>query len=102
MRCKHPCKKSISSTCWPILRSNSAIRPSDQRGFPFPDRKKARAAAAIAMQDKLRELEPDCRLPIPDGARALCTAAMKIVGLDTGAKLALKPEKGQLYCWRLA
>jgi hypothetical protein len=73
-----------------------------QRGFPFPDRKKARAAAAIAMQEKLRELEPDCRLPIPDGARALCTAAMKIVGLDTGAKLALRPDKGQLYCWRLA
>src|SRR6188474_2731482 len=27
MRCKHPFKKSISSDCWPILRSNSAIRP---------------------------------------------------------------------------
>ncbi len=30
MRCKHPFKKSISSACWPTLRSNSAIRPSDQ------------------------------------------------------------------------
>ena len=29
-------KKSISSTCWPILRSNSAMRPSDYRCFPFP------------------------------------------------------------------
>ena len=36
MRCKHPFKKSISSACWPILRSNSAIRPSAQRRFPVP------------------------------------------------------------------
>src|SRR5450755_2251482 len=36
MRCKHPFKKSISSACWPILRSRSAIRPSDQRCFPLP------------------------------------------------------------------
>src|ERR1051326_8008279 len=36
MRCKHPFKKSISSACWPTLRSNSAIRPSDQRCFPLP------------------------------------------------------------------
>src|ERR1700736_5466266 len=36
MRCKHPFKKSISSACWPTFRSNSAIRPSDQRGLPWP------------------------------------------------------------------
>src|SRR5262245_7211547 len=36
MRCKHPFKKSISSACWPTLRSSSAIRPSDQRSFPLP------------------------------------------------------------------
>jgi hypothetical protein len=35
MCCKHPFKKSISSACWPTFRSSSAIRPSDQRGFPF-------------------------------------------------------------------
>src|SRR6202140_5254686 len=36
MRCKHPFKKSISRACWPILRSNSAMRPSAQRWFPLP------------------------------------------------------------------
>src|SRR6185369_11933062 len=36
MRCKHPFKKSISRACWPTFRSNSAIRPSDQRGLPLP------------------------------------------------------------------
>src|SRR5260370_37035565 len=36
MRCKHPFKKSISRACWPILRSNSAMRPSAQRCFPLP------------------------------------------------------------------
>src|ERR1019366_775791 len=36
MRCKHPFKKSISSACWPILRSNSAMRPSAQRCLPAP------------------------------------------------------------------
>src|SRR5271154_3820655 len=36
MRCKHPFKKSSSSACWPIFRSSSAIRPSDQRCFPLP------------------------------------------------------------------
>jgi hypothetical protein len=36
MRCKHPFKKSIASACWPILRSNSAIRPSGQRRCPLP------------------------------------------------------------------
>jgi hypothetical protein len=36
MCCKHPFKKSISSACWPTFRSNSAIPPSDQRGFPLP------------------------------------------------------------------
>src|SRR6202050_566339 len=36
MRCKHPFKKSISSVCWPILRSSSAILPSLQRCFPLP------------------------------------------------------------------
>ena len=36
MRCKHPFKKSISSVCWPIFRSNSAIRPSAQRRCPWP------------------------------------------------------------------
>jgi len=36
MRCKHPFKKSISSVCWPIFRSNSVIRPSDQRRCPLP------------------------------------------------------------------
>lgn len=30
-----PFKKSIFSACWPTLRSNSAIRPSDQRCLPF-------------------------------------------------------------------
>jgi hypothetical protein len=28
MRCKHPFKKTISTVCWPILRSSSEIRPS--------------------------------------------------------------------------
>jgi hypothetical protein len=36
MRCKHPCKKSISRVCCPTLRSSSAIRPSGQRALPFP------------------------------------------------------------------
>src|ERR1700683_1702735 len=36
MRCEPPFKKSISSVCWPTLRSTSAIRPSDQRCFPLP------------------------------------------------------------------
>src|SRR6185312_13178685 len=36
MRCKHPFKKSISSACWPIFLSSSAIRPSDQRCLPLP------------------------------------------------------------------
>jgi hypothetical protein len=36
MRCKHPFKKSISRVCCPILRSNSAMRPSDQRRCPWP------------------------------------------------------------------
>src|ERR1039457_1270851 len=36
MRCKHPFKKSISRACWPILRSNSAMRPSAQRCLPWP------------------------------------------------------------------
>src|SRR6202011_976139 len=36
MRCKHPFKKSISSACWPILRSSSAMRPSAQRCLPWP------------------------------------------------------------------
>src|SRR4051794_4787381 len=35
-RCKHPFKKSISSACWPILRSSSAILPSDHRCVPLP------------------------------------------------------------------
>src|SRR6202042_1712486 len=33
---QHPFKNSISSACWPTFRSSSAIRPSDQRCFPFP------------------------------------------------------------------
>jgi hypothetical protein len=37
MRCKHPFKKSISSACCPTLRSNSAMRPSDQRRCPWPE-----------------------------------------------------------------
>jgi len=36
MRCKHPFKKIELQPCWPILRSNSAIRPSDQRCSPLP------------------------------------------------------------------
>jgi hypothetical protein len=36
MRCNHPFKKSISRDCWPILRSNSAMRPSAQRCFLLP------------------------------------------------------------------
>ena len=31
-----PLQKIDFSACWPILRSNSAIRPSDQRCFPLP------------------------------------------------------------------
>lgn len=38
MRSEHPCKKSISRACRPTLRSNSAIRPSGQRGLPLPGR----------------------------------------------------------------
>ncbi len=88
--------------------SGAVLSAADIRGlqiercFPFPDRKQARAASIIAMQEKLRQLQPDDRVEIPEGARSICATAMKVVGLDTGAKLALKPSKGVMYCWRLA